>query len=232
VLQDLEAIEPDYYKNMCQILEYELDMLGLELTFSAELNQFGKVSTVNLIENGQNVAVTDTNKADYVRLVAHHRMTTAIKRQIDAFLEGFHELVPAELVSIFEPQELELFISGLPEIDLEDLRAHTDYHGYKATDVTITRFWRVMKGFDDQEKALFLQFVTGTAKVPLEGFAGLYGAEGLKRFNIHKAYGTHLLPAAHTCFNQLDLPDYPSEEVLKDKLLIALRHGSEGFGFA
>ncbi len=80
-------------------------------------------------------------------------------------MEGFHELVPAELVSIFDAQELELLISGLPEIDLEDLRAHTDYHGYKSTDPSINHFWSVLKSFSKEEKALFLQFVTGTSKV-------------------------------------------------------------------
>ena len=61
---------------------------------------------------------------------------------------------------------------------------------------------------------------------------GLQGAEGTKRFNIHKAFGTHLLPSAHTCFNQLDLPEYPTEDITREKLLIAIREGSEGFGFA
>ena len=114
----------------------------------------------------------DENKGSYVRLVAHHRMTTAIRKQIDSFLEGFHELVPPELISIFDAQELELLISGLPDIDLDDLRAHTDYHGYKPTDPCIGFLWTVLRGFSKEEKALFLQFVTGTSKVPLEGFAG------------------------------------------------------------
>jgi E3 ubiquitin-protein ligase HUWE1 len=53
----------------------------------------------------------------------------------------------------------------------------------------------------------------------------------VRQFNIHKAYGSHLLPTAHTCFNQLDLPEYGSEEETREKLLIAIREGSEGFGF-
>jgi len=232
VFHDLEAIDPDYYKNLSQLLEHPLDLLGLDLTFSAELNHFGAVSVIDLVDGGQELPVTDENKEQYIRLIAHHRMTRAIDRQIDQFLEGFHELVSPELVSIFDAQELELFISGLPDIDLDDLRANTDYHGYKPSDPSITHFWRVMKTFSDEEKALFLQFVTGTSKVPLDGFKALYGADGPKKFNIHRAYGSHLLPSAHTCFNQLDLPEYVSEEELKTKLLIAIREGSEGFGFA
>lgn len=189
--------------------------------------------------------------------------------QIDSFLDGFHELVPPELISIFDAQELELLISGLPDIDLDDLRAQTDYVGYKASDPQIAWFWSVLRSFSKEEKALFLQFVTGTAKVPLDGFQALQGSEGVRKFNIHKgassscafslplfsprfllfshhpfssrtiplhssphaAYGAHLLPSAHTCFNQLDLPEYPSEEVTREKLLVSIREGSEGFGF-
>ena len=69
-------------------------------------------------------------------------------------------------------------------------------------------------------------------QVPLDGFQALHGARGPQQFNVHKAYGTHLLPSAHTCFNQLDLPDYATEDELREKLLIAIREGSEGFGFA
>jgi E3 ubiquitin-protein ligase HUWE1 len=136
------------------------------------------------------------------------------------------------LISIFDAQELELLISGLPDIDLDDLRSTTEYNGYKPSDTIISWFWNCLRAFNKEEKALFLQFVTGTSKVPLEGFANLTGSDGPRRFNIHKAFGNHLLPSAHTCFNQLDLPEYTSEEELKEKLLIAIREGSEGFGFA
>jgi E3 ubiquitin-protein ligase HUWE1 len=38
--------------------------------------------------------VTNENKREYVDLVAEHRMTTAIRAQIQAFLKGFWEMVP------------------------------------------------------------------------------------------------------------------------------------------
>jgi len=228
---DLEAIEPDYYKSLKQILEIPLEMLGLDLTFSAESNDFGEIKITDLIPNGRNVYVNDDNKHYYVQLISQHRKTNAIKDQIEAFLDGFHDLVRPELISIFDAQELELLISGLPDIDIDDLRANTDYHGYKATDQEITFFWSVMKSLSKEEKALFLQFVTGTSKVPLDGFKALQGSEGIRRFNIHKAYGTVNLPSAHTCFNQLDLPEYSSEEIMREKLLLSIKEGI-GFGFA
>jgi E3 ubiquitin-protein ligase HUWE1 len=175
-------------------------------------------------------------------------------------LEGFHDLIPPELISIFDAHELELLISGLPEIDVDDLRGNTDYHGYQVNDPVINYFWNVVKSLSKEDKAQLIQFITGSSKVsefvfpsltphslcslllffssslsqvPLEGFKALQGADGIKRFNIHKSYGgDRILPSAHTCFNQLDLPEYSSEEILREKLLIAIKEGSEGFGFA
>jgi len=111
---DMEAIDPDYYRNLKTILEYNLEEIGLDLTFSIEDHSFGRSQVIDLITNGRNVAVTEERKEEYVRLVCQHRMSTAISSQIRSFLDGFGEMVSPELISIFNPRELELLISGLP----------------------------------------------------------------------------------------------------------------------
>ena len=78
-----------------------------------------------------------------------------------------------ELISIFNDHELELLISGLPEIDVDDLRRNTEYSGYTAASKTIQWFWEVVQGLDKEDLALLVQFVTGTSKVPLDGFKAL-----------------------------------------------------------
>lgn len=78
-----------------------------------------------------------------------------------------------KMVKIFNDHELELLISGLPEIDIDDLRANTEYAGYTAASQTIQWFWQVVRELNKQELALLVQFVTGTSKVPLEGFRAL-----------------------------------------------------------
>jgi hypothetical protein len=80
---DLEAIDPEYFKSLKQILNTPLDLMGLDLTFSAETNDFGVVSIVDLIPQGRDVPVTDDTKHEYVKLLAHHRMTTAIRKQVN-----------------------------------------------------------------------------------------------------------------------------------------------------
>ena len=128
--------------------------------------------------------------------------------------------------------ELELLISGLPDIDVDAWKNNTELHGYSSSDPMIQWWWRAVRSFDQTEKAKLLQFITGTSKVPLEGFGHLQGVNGTQRFNIHKAYGADRLPAAHTCFNQLDLPQYDSYEKLRDQVVLAMNEGGEGFGFA
>lgn len=78
-----------------------------------------KVTDYELISGGRNIRVTEETKHEYVGLVADHILTNAIRPQINSFLEGFNDLVPQELISIFNDKELELLISGLPEIDCE-----------------------------------------------------------------------------------------------------------------
>lgn len=68
--------------------------------------------------------------------------------------------------------------------------------------------------------------------MPLEGFKALQGIGGPQKFQIHKAFGRpDRLPSAHTCFNQLDLPEYETKEQLRERLHVALYEGREGFGF-
>eukprot|EP00252_Welwitschia_mirabilis_P007759 TRINITY_DN1943_c0_g1_i1.p1 TRINITY_DN1943_c0_g1~~TRINITY_DN1943_c0_g1_i1.p1 ORF type:complete len:3671 (+),score=717.88 TRINITY_DN1943_c0_g1_i1:355-11367(+) len=235
---DIEAIDPDYYKNLKWMLENDISDI-LDLTFSMDadeekhiLYEKTEVMDYELIPDGRNIRVTEENKHKYVDLVAEHRLTTAIRPQINAFLEGFHELIPKHLISIFNDKELELLISGLPEIDFDDLKSSTEYTGYNAVSSVIQWFWDIVQGFSKEDMARLLQFVTGTSKVPLEGFKALQGISGPQRFQIHKAYGApERLPTAHTCFNQLDLPEYSSKEQLEERLLLAIHEGNEGFGF-
>nr|XP_027062177.1 E3 ubiquitin-protein ligase UPL1 [Coffea arabica]XP_027064851.1 E3 ubiquitin-protein ligase UPL1-like isoform X2 [Coffea arabica] len=235
---DIEAVDPDYYKNLKWMLENDVsDVPDLTFCMDADeekhiLYEKTEVTGYELKPGGSNIRVTEETKHEYVDLVADHILTNAIRPQINSFMEGFNELVPKELISIFNDKELELLISGLPEIDLDDLKANTEYTGYTAASCVVQWFWEVVKGFNKEDMARLLQFVTGTSKVPLEGFKALQGISGAQRFQIHKAYGApERLPSAHTCFNQLDLPEYTSKEQLQERLLLAIHEASEGFGF-
>lgn len=229
---DIEGIDPQFYKSMNDILNMDIDDLCLELTFSAEQQFGGQVREVDLIPGGRDVAVTNANKWEYVQLMAVHKMTGSIKRQTDAFLSGFCDMVPPSLISLFTETELELLIAGLPSIDIGDLKANTEYVGYRPGDEVVQWLWSALETFVEQDRARFLMFVTGTSKVPLGGFKMLRGQRGAQKFTVEKSTASpDSLPVSHTCFNNLTLPcTYRDEEELREKLLLAIREGSEGFG--
>lgn len=94
------------------------------------MQRFGLNEVHDLKPNGRNIVVTEETKREYVKLVCIEKMTGSIRKQIDHFLEGFYEVIPRGLISIFDEQELELLIAGLPTIDIEDLKMNTEYHKY------------------------------------------------------------------------------------------------------
>jgi len=231
--QDMESEDYEFYKNLSYLIDTKVEDMGYDMFFSTEIQEFGVTEVRDLIPDGRNVLVTDVNKADYIRLVCQERMTGAIRKQLAAFLEGFYDIIPRRLIAIFNEQELELLLSGLPDINIDDLKANTEYHKYSVTSLQIVWFWRALRSFDQTDRAKFLQFVTGSSKVPLQGFGTLEGMNGAQKFQIHRDdRSTDRLPAAHTCFNQLDLPAYETYDKLRTYLLKAIQECSEGFGFA
>uniref|UniRef100_A0A3Q2TWG4 E3 ubiquitin-protein ligase HACE1 n=1 Tax=Fundulus heteroclitus TaxID=8078 RepID=A0A3Q2TWG4_FUNHE len=232
--QDVSSIDPEYAKNLQWILDNDISDLGLELTFSVETDVFGAMEEVPLKPGGSSILVTQDNKAEYVQLVTELRMTRAIQPQINAFLQGFHTFIPPSLIQLFDEYELELLLSGMPEIDVEDWCRNTEYtSGYDPEDPVIQWFWKVVRSLTQEEHILLLQFVTGSSRVPHGGFAYLMGGSGLQKFTIAAVpYTSNLLPTSSTCINMLKLPEYPSREVLRDRLLVALHCGSYGYTMA
>lgn len=231
-LKDMESLDPDYYKSLVWILENDITDI-IEETFSVETDDYGERKVIDLIENGRNIAVTEANKQEYVKKIVEYKLNTSVKEQMDNFLVGFYALIPKDLIGIFDEQEVELLISGLPDIDVDDWKNNTTYVNYTASCKQVNYFWRAVRSFDVEERAKLLQFVTGTSKVPLNGFKELSGVNGTCKFSIHRDYGSvERLPSSHTCFNQLNLPAYSSYEALRSALLHAINEGSEGFGLA
>ncbi|CAH6718464.1 E3 ubiquitin-protein ligase Tom1p [[Candida] jaroonii] len=231
-LKDMETLDLEYFKSLVWMLENDITDVITE-DFSVETDDYGEKKIIDLIPDGRNIPVTEENKQEYVRLVVEYRLQTSVTEQMDNFLMGFHEIIPKDIINIFDEQELELLISGLPDIDVNDWQNNTSYSNYSASSIQIQWFWRAVKSFDNEERAKLLQFATGTSKVPLNGFKELSSVNGTCKFSIHRDYGSlDRLPSSHTCFNQIDLPAYETYETLRGSLLLAITEGHEGFGLA
>lgn len=227
---DMEEEDYEYFKSLKWILENSPIQDYLELNFTYESDNFGEIQTKELLPGGTSRLVTDDNKLEYVQLISYAKMATNIKAQLEAFLAGFHDLIPHKIIQIFNEKELEVMISGRPTIDIDDLRSNTELVNYVKNDQIIIWLFEVLESFDMELRTAFIQFVTGSSRVPVEGFKDLRGMNGVQKFNIQREFQEERLPRAHTCFNQLDLPNYKTKEILIEKLTLAILEGKEGFG--
>ncbi|XP_044735914.1 E3 ubiquitin-protein ligase Nedd-4 isoform X6 [Chrysoperla carnea] len=226
-LKDMESVDSEYYNSLLWIKEN--DPSELELTFCVDEDSFGQTSQRELKPNGANIPLDNLNKDEYISLVIQWRFVSRVQEQMNAFLEGFNALVPLTLIKIFDEHELELLMCGIQNIDVKDWKQNTLYKGdYHANHITVQWFWRVVLSFSNEMRARLLQFVTGTSRVPMNGFKELYGSNGPQLFTIERWGTPDNYPRAHTCFNRIDLPPYESYQQLRDKLIKAIE-GSQGF---
>ncbi|XP_065100065.1 E3 ubiquitin-protein ligase NEDD4-like isoform X3 [Paramisgurnus dabryanus] len=226
-LNDMESVDSEYYNSLKWILEN--DPTELDLRFCIDEDNFGQTYQVDLKPSGSDMVVTNDNKKEYIDLVIQWRFVNRVQKQMNAFLEGFTELIAIDLIKIFDENELELLMCGLGDVDVNDWRQHTIYkNGYCPNHPVIQWFWKAVLLMDAEKRIRLLQFVTGTSRVPMNGFAELYGSNGPQLFTIEQWGTPDKLPRAHTCFNRLDLPTYESFEDLREKLLMAVEN-AQGF---
>ena len=236
MLSDLEHLDADVFNNLCKLGDCEDIENILCLDFTVAEDNFGHINTVELKPNGENIPVTNANYKEYIELQMKYRLLERIKEQVKALLVGFYDVIPEPLLSVFDFQELELLLCGLPEIDMDDWRANTDYTGeYErkgANHKVVKWFWEVVAGdFSEEQRARLLQFVTGTSGVPAQGFRALQGNDGnIRKFTINSIpEAVSVFPKAHTCFNRIDLPLYDSKKKLQKFLTMAVQMEATGF---
>ncbi|XP_042242157.1 E3 ubiquitin-protein ligase SMURF1-like isoform X2 [Homarus americanus] len=232
ILDDIEAVDPDLHRSLNWMLENDITDI-IDSTFTVEHESFGVLQMRELKHGGSNVIVTEDNKKEYVRLYVNYRFMQGIEQQFAALQKGFTEVVPQQLLKPFDERELELIIGGLGKIDIEDWKSNTRLKHCTPETPVVGWFWQIVDSYTEEMRARLLQFVTGSSRVPLQGFKALQGstgAAGPRLFTIHQIDApTENLPKAHTCFNRIDLPPYESYSKMFEKLTQAVE---ETCGFA
>jgi E3 ubiquitin-protein ligase NEDD4 len=227
-LADLESVDAELHRGLTWMLENDITDV-IDETFTTIEERFGEMVTIDLKPGGADVPVTQENKKEYVDHVVEYRISKRVKEQFDAFMSGFSELIPQDLINVFDERELELLIGGMSEIDVDDWTKFTDYRGYEVNDEVIQWFWKCVRSWPPERKSRLLQFATGTSRIPVNGFKDLQGSDGPRRFTIEKAGDPNQLPKSHTCFNRIDLPPYKDYASLEHKLTLAVEE-TVGFG--
>ncbi|XP_063222882.1 apoptosis-resistant E3 ubiquitin protein ligase 1 isoform X2 [Bacillus rossius redtenbacheri] len=222
-----EQDDPDLYLSKVKyILEHDVDEMELYFV-EEEYDRYGQLTkVVELMPGGSKVLVRSGTRHQYLDALAQYRLATCVKDEVEHFLKGLNELIPDNLLSIFDENELELLLCGTGEYSIADFRAHHVVNGGSPEFRRVLDwFWTAVSNFTQEEMARLLQFTTGCSQLPPGGFAELS-----PRFQISAAPTFGSLPTAHTCFNQLCLPDYESYEQFEKALLLAISEGTEGFG--
>uniref|UniRef100_A0A8C2FMI0 HECT-type E3 ubiquitin transferase n=1 Tax=Cyprinus carpio TaxID=7962 RepID=A0A8C2FMI0_CYPCA len=225
-LSDLEFLDEEFHQSLQWMKDNDIEDM-LDLTFTVNEEVFGQITERELKPGGSGIPVSDKNKKEYIERMVKWRIERGVAQQTESLVRGFYEVVDVRLVSVFDARELELVIAGTAEIDLADWRSHTEYRGgYHDNHIVIRWFWAAVERFNNEQRLRLLQFVTGTSSIPYEGFASLRGSNGPRRFCVEKWGKVTSLPRAHTCFNRLDLPPYPSFSMLYEKMLTAVEETS------
>ncbi|KAM8953484.1 E3 ubiquitin-protein ligase TRIP12 isoform 3-T3 [Pelodytes ibericus] len=200
--------------------------LGLDFTLPGFPN-------IELKKGGKDIAVTIHNLEEYVRLVIYWALNEGVSRQFDSFRDGFESVFPLNHLQYFYPEELDQLLCG-SKADPWDVKTLMECcrpdHGYTHDSRAVKCLFEILSSFDSEQQRLFLQFVTGSPRLPVGGFRSLNPPLTIVRKTFESTENPDdFLPSVMTCVNYLKLPDYSSIDIMREKLLIAAREGQQSF---
>ncbi|XP_055852199.1 E3 ubiquitin-protein ligase TRIP12 isoform X2 [Episyrphus balteatus] len=203
--------------------------LGLDFVLPGHAN-------IELRRGGRDIPVTIHNLHNYISLVSYWFLFEGVQKQFEALREGFDMVFPCHRLKVFYPEELENVFcgSGNPNYQPWDLKmlqecCRTD-HGFSQDSQAIQFLFDILASYNSEEQRLFLQFVTGSPRLPTGGFKSLTPPLTIVRKTLDTDQNPNdYLPSVMTCVNYLKLPEYSSYEVMRTKLKIASTEGSMSF---
>ena len=234
-LDDLVFIDKPLYHSLIEMKKMEDKVDTLNIYFSTQYTDpdSGMIITKELKKNGNNILVTKHNLKEYIEKTIGF-IKSMQEPAVNQIKQGMFSLIKKDLLKIFTSDELDLIINGTTFIDIEDWRMNSTYKNYNSTDEVIINFWDIMDNLSQDELSKFLQFCTGSSRVPIGGFAALESNRGNKcKYCITKVEfmkGEKNFIKAHTCFNRLDLPNFPNKDTLKEAITFILNNETLGFG--
>ncbi|XP_012283753.1 E3 ubiquitin-protein ligase HECTD1 isoform X2 [Orussus abietinus] len=199
-----------------------IEDLALTMTYAPSSRVF-EHEQIDLREGGAEIPVTLENAKDYAELTVEFCLDRGIARQLEAFRAGFSKVFPMEKLYAFSPEEVRAMLCGEqnPQWTKEDLLSYTEPKlGYTRDSPGFQRFVNVLLSLTGLERKAFLQFATGCSALPPGGLCNLHPRLTVVR-KVDAGSGGY--PSVNTCVHYLKLPEYPTEEILKEKLLAATR---------
>ena len=231
--EDLKNIDTYLYSSLLSLKNMkpeELDAMEIYYTYQYE-DSNGKLVTDELIEGGEDIKVTDIN--DYIEKRINYIVKKA-KVLIEYIQEGLFFYIPKYVIKSLNSYEFELLICGQPFIDVKEWKENSIYKGkFTKSTSCVKWFWEEIYKLNQENLRRFLQFSTGSSRVPINGFQNLESNRGEKaKFCLNSVsynkHGNNFI-RAHTCFNRLDVPEFKKKSEVHDAIQFVLKNIT-GFG--
>jgi len=237
---DLAFFDPVTYESMRRlVVDVETQpsprdaaafLASLDLTFCAEMCEEEGGELIQLVNGGSDVEVTPANVYEYVRRYARHRMVAVAKQPLDNIREGVFDVIPRSALDGLFAEDFRLLLNGVGEIDVQALINYTSFND-ESKDMSGDRvvkfkrwFWSVVERMSNMERQDLVYFWTSSPALP----ASEEGFQPMPTITIRPADDAHL-PTANTCISRLYIPLYSAKQILRTKLLLAIK--TKNFGF-
>ncbi|XP_040012790.1 probable E3 ubiquitin-protein ligase HERC1 isoform X5 [Xiphias gladius] len=220
---DLEEVDLLTYRTLQGILHLENsgitdDNFHVMIPLDSFMAHSADGRLVPVVPGGQNISLTFANRTEYVERALDHRLHE-MDSQVAAVREGMSTIIPVPLLSLLTAQQLEQLVCGLPEVSVEMLKKLVRYRDITESHLLIGWFWQSLEEFTNEERVLFLRFVSGRSRLP----SNL--ADITQKFQIIKVdRPVNGLPTAQTCFFLLRLPPYTSQAILTERLRYSIHN--------
>ncbi|KAE8617139.1 hypothetical protein XENTR_v10008991 [Xenopus tropicalis] len=222
-LEDLEEVDLLYVQTLNSILHIEDSGITEEnfhemIPLDSFVGQSADGKMVPIIPGGNSIPLTFSNRKEYVDRAIDYRLHE-MDRQVAAVREGMSWIIPVPLLSLLTARQLEQMVCGMPEISVDVLKKVVRYREVDEQHQLVQWFWQTLEEFSNEERVLFMRFVSGRSRLPANT------ADISQRFQIMKVDRPHdSLPTSQTCFFQLRLPPYSSQPVMAERLRYAINN--------
>ncbi|XP_069046831.1 probable E3 ubiquitin-protein ligase HERC1 isoform X3 [Lepisosteus oculatus] len=223
ILEDLEEVDLLYVQTLNSILHIEDSGITEEnfhdmIPLDSFVGQSADGKMVPIIPGGNSIPLTFSNRKEYVDRAIEYRLHE-MDRQVAAVREGMSWIIPVPLLSLLTAKQLEQMVCGMPEISVEVLKKVVRYREVDEQHQLVQWFWQTLEEFSNEERVLFMRFVSGRSRLPANT------ADISQRFQIMKVDRPYdSLPTSQTCFFQLRLPPYSSQPVMAERLRYAINN--------
>ena len=231
--EDLKNIDTYLYSSLLslkQMTSEELDSMEIYYTYQYE-NSEGKLIIDELIPDGENIKVSNID--DYIEKRINYIVKKS-KNLVKYIQDGLFKYIPKYILKSVNAYELELLICGRPFIDVNEWKQNSIYKGkFSKSSSCVKWFWEEIFKLNQENLRRFLQFSTGSSRVPINGFQNLESNRGeLAKYCLNSVpynkNGNNYI-RAHTCFNRLDVPQFKKKEEVHDAIQFVLKNIT-GFG--